>query len=168
MKRYFPPNRLGELTRSRGGKTRERAIAEAQQQIAAIHDECFEGIQESINAVEAVADMAALRSLSSDDLRAILESADKVATLAGTFGYLRLAEVATSLCGMVAEFLKTNAASLAPIRVHLRAARLFSRKDSEVPDQEAALVLAELEKVVGHFRGTNSSISESIRLPNSR
>jgi hypothetical protein len=81
----------------------------------------------------------------------VRELADRVITLAGTFGYDRLGHVAKSLGDLTNMLLVLGAGPVDPIIVHIRSAWLFTPRAEVLPVDNAQKVLAELGRVLEHF-----------------
>jgi len=132
-----------------GGISREEALAAAIENLRSISGEGDQQIEEAINQIEAIAFQRT--ELSARDLKAILDLADQIVTLAGTFGYSYLDRATKNLCDIADGLLQAGRNDAAPILVHARAVRLFSPSASKLTEEEADKVLSELEKIKSFF-----------------
>ena len=88
---HFPTLPLQEAASHPGGITRENAVEAAQENLRAISGEGDATIETAITALEAIVGQAAAGRLTPELLRAVLNEADQVVNMAGTFGYAALA-----------------------------------------------------------------------------
>ena len=145
---YFPKVRLQEMLNRPGGVTRDQALEGAMTHLQEISGESDAIIDTAIAAIEAIAGEARMNRLTPEQMRAILEQADQIVTLAGTFGYTVLDSAARALCDITDGLLREGKGDAAPIHVHVRALRLFSPSGVKPGHDESARVLAELDKIM--------------------
>jgi hypothetical protein len=143
----FPKLRLQEMLNRPGGISREEALSAAMENVRSISSEGDQQIEDAIVKIEAIANSCAKSKFSPDDLKAVLELADQIVTLAGTFGYTSLDRATKNLCDMADGLLHAGRGEAAPILVNVRAVRLFAPSASTLSEEEAQKVLAELEKI---------------------
>src|SRR5581483_3818220 len=86
----FPKTRLSELLDQPGGVDRDAAVAEAARAIETLREDCSQAINESIAEIEAVLARQKAGRLPAGSTREILSHADRIVTLAGTYGYASL------------------------------------------------------------------------------
>src|SRR6202161_808559 len=98
---HFPKLRITELVGRFGGVSRDEAIAQAKQELAAMRGEGNDVIEASIKALEVIVFAPAAPDpsrYSADQLKQILVLCDQIVTLAGTFEYAALDQTTRSLC----------------------------------------------------------------------
>lgn len=144
-------NRLGELLRRPGGIARDEAVADAQQRIEALREEYVRAIPNEIELLERILAGAKHNRISSREIRKLLNCADRLLVLSGTFGYPLLDAVVKSFCDLGAGMIEKNIASVDALFVHLRAMRLVCPGQSSATEEEARDVLKELSKVHAYF-----------------
>jgi hypothetical protein len=149
-KTFFPKTRLSQLAARPGGVTRDQAIANAAEAMEEMREECTGAIETAIAALEAIL-YAARGRLSEEQMKDILRHADRVVTLAGTFGYGLLDTAVRSLCDVTDGMLPAQACDVAPIAVHVQAMRLMAPGSAKLSEAEAGHVLGELSKVRAHL-----------------
>ena len=81
----------------------------------------------------------------------ILLHADRVFTLAGTFGFQSLQTAARSLCDIAEGFIEGRRHESEPVAVHAQALRLLSPKAKPLSPENVDKVLAELARLLDHF-----------------
>jgi hypothetical protein len=149
QKVYFPKIKLQQMLLRPGGIGRDEAIGAAIENLRSESDESNAVIEGAIAAIAAIAANARSNVLSADDMAAILEQADQIVTLAGTFGYDYLDRAARGLCDITDGFIRTNRLDAAPIHVHVMALRLFS--PAAATPSRAEEVLSELASVMAFY-----------------
>lgn len=145
---YFPKIKLQEKLNTPGGIGRDQALEAAITNLREISGEGDGIIEAAIVAIEAIAASAQKGQLTPQQMREILEQADQVVTLAGTFGYTALDRAARALCDITDGLLSAGLSDAAPIHVHVRALRMFAPSRAQLPQEATAQVLAELEKIM--------------------
>lgn len=149
---HFPKIRLAELVGRFGGVSRVDAIAQAKKELAAMRDESDKVIGASIKALEDVVYAPAERNRYSEaQLKQILVLCDQIVTLAGTFEYGALDKITRSLCDVADGLLRTKQPDVAPIHVHMRAMQMVSPKAPALSEDQVAVMLAELRKILAHY-----------------
>jgi hypothetical protein len=148
----FPKIRLQEMLNRPGGISREDALSGAIENIRSISGEGDQQIEDAIVKIEAIAISVAKAQFSPQELKAVLELADHIVTLAGTFGYSSLDRTTKGLCDIADGLLQTGRGDAAPVLVHVRAVRLFAPSASALSEEEANKVLAELEKIKKFYK----------------
>jgi hypothetical protein len=151
VKVHFPLLPLQDAITLPGGITRDCAVAAAQENLRAINGEVDMGIESAIQALEVIVGSAVEGCLAPDQLRAVLDQADQVVNIAGTFGYETLDQASRGLCDIADGLLREGRNVLAPVAVHVRAMRLFSPLRAALPAEDAARILAELHRVAAHY-----------------
>ncbi len=151
----YPKTRLSELLEQPGGVDRDAAIAEATRAIETLREDCSEAIGQSIRAIEDVLARKKQGRLPAGATREILSHADRIVTLAGTYGLTNLDAVARALCDLIAFLESAGLNTAAPVAVHVQALRLVAPGAAPLPPEEIGHMLAELAKVLAHFRATN-------------
>jgi hypothetical protein len=109
VKTYFPKTRLSEIAAEIGGIARDEAIAGAKESVELMREEGDAEINRSMVAIEAIMAGTNRRTLQAADMRKILQFADQIVTLAGTFGYTALDRVMRSLCDVTDGLLQAHA-----------------------------------------------------------
>jgi hypothetical protein len=151
VKVYFPVLPLQEAIAKGGGLTRENAVEAALENVRAISGEGDTSIEAAIQALEVIVGAAVQGRISPDQMRAVLEQADQVVNMAGTFGYNVLDRASRSLCDIADGLLREGRSEVAPVAVHVRAMRLFSPLCAAPPAGVGEHILAELGKVAAHY-----------------
>lgn len=162
---FFPDIRLQEMLSRPGGIAREQALEAAVANLREISGESDAIIEAAIMAIEAIAGEARASRLTPGQMREILEQADQIVTLAGTFGYTALDRAARALCDVTDGLLRAGLPDAAPIHVHVRALRMFAPSGVK-PDKEIAAQYSPNWKRSWSF--TSSSRSPSRGLSSSR
>ena len=130
---HFPKTRLSELIGRLGGISREDAIEEAKIELRSMRGKSDEVILESVAALEEIILHPETGSAySRKQMNEILQLADQIVTLAGTFGYTALDIATRSLCDVTDGLLRAKRNDIASIHVHIRAIRMV------VPGRRAA------------------------------
>ena len=150
VKVHFPTLPLQEAVARTGGITRENAVEAALENLRAISGEGDATIDAAIQALETLVG-AAKGQFSPEQLRAVLENADQVVNMAGTFHYEALDRASRSLCDMADGLLREGRSEVAPVAVHVRAMRLFSPLSTTLPPAVSDQLLAELGKVTAFY-----------------
>ena len=158
---FVPRNVLQELLGRPGGKSRDDAVAGALEQIETLRDASLAALDATIEAVEIAARGPATGRFAPADLENMLQQADLIVTLAGTFGLEHLDAAARSLCDLTYVLLQIGRTDAEPVRVHARALRLFSPKNPPLSAKEAQLVLAELARFRSYFGAKSLLAAES-------
>lgn len=148
---HFPKIKLQEMLMRPGGISRDAAIGGAMENLKAESGESNRVIETAIATIARIADGAKGNVLPEADMKAILEQADEIVTLAGTFGYSYLDRAARGLCDITDGLIRTHRYDAAPIHVHVMALRLFSPAAPEPSRQEAERVLSELASVMAFY-----------------
>ncbi len=148
---YFPKIKLQEMLLRPGGIARDEAIGGAIEQLRAESGESNTVIEDAIAAIAGIADSARGNVLPEQDMKKILEQADQIVNLAGTFGYDYLDRAARGLCDMADGLVRTGCTDAAPIHVHVMALRLFSPMAATPSVAEAEKVLSELAAVMEFY-----------------
>jgi len=153
-KYHMPRSRLLALVNRPGGVRREEAIAEATRRVETMRDPYMEIVDELIGQLEATA--ALLDGDPDKGLVIMQDLANRLITIAGTFGLSFLVEASMRLCDLTQMFTTRSPLDLSAITVHVRAIRLFGPLNPPVPEAAAKHVLLELQRVVQHCRVTLS------------
>ena len=145
-------NRLGELLRRPGGIDREQAITVALEHVESLRDEYVKAIPGEIEALETIVAGVGSKKISACKIQELLDCADRLLVLSGTFGYPMLDAVVKSFCDLGIVMIEKGITSVEPLKVHLRAMWLVCPVSSKVADVEAKNVLNELSKIHEHFK----------------
>ncbi len=148
---YFPELRLTEKVMAGGGTTRDDAVAGAIANLQTISAEGDFVMNGSIQKIEKLVKGSGGK-IDTAILNELLVHADQVITLAGTFGYDYLDRAARSMCDTIELLLTQKSTDMAPIAVHADALRLFAPKKGGPTGDAAEGVLAELARVLAHYR----------------
>jgi hypothetical protein len=151
VKVHFPNLPLQEAVARSGGITRENAVEAALENVRAISAEGDATIEAAIQTLEAIVGAAVKGQLGPDQLRAVLELADQIVNMAGTFHYEILDQASRSLCDIADGLLREGRSEAAPVAVHVRAMRLFSPLGAAPPAEAGKHILAELAKVAAFY-----------------
>ncbi len=151
---YFPKIKLQEMLLRPGGIARDQAIHGAIENLRAESGESNMVIENAIAAIARIAAGAKANVLPQADIKAIMEQADQIVTVAGTFGYDHLDRAARGLCDMTDGLIRTGRGDAAPIHVHVMALRLFSPMAATPSVAEAEKVLSELASVMAFYNFT--------------
>jgi hypothetical protein len=149
---YFPKLRLTEKVMAGGGVTRDDGVAAAIANVQSISAEGDAVMVTSIQAIEKIV-IGSGGKLETGALNDILTHGDQVITLAGTFGYDYLDRATRSMCDTIECLLAQNASDVAPVAVHADAMRLLAPGKGGPKGEAAEGVLAELTRVLAHYRG---------------
>jgi hypothetical protein len=150
VKVHFPTLPLQVAVARTGGITRENAVEAALENLRAISGEGDASIESTIEALESLVKSGGAR-LSAEQLRAVLDHADQIVTMAGTFAYDALDRASRSLCDIADGLLREGRGDAAPVAVHVRAMRLFSPLGTPPQPAESERILAELGKVTAYY-----------------
>jgi hypothetical protein len=145
-------NRLGELLRRPGGIDREQAIAVALEHVESLRDDYVKAIPGEIEALEAIIAGVGSKEISAREIQELLDCADRLLVLSGTFGYPMLDAVVKRFCDLGIVMIEKGITSVEPLEVHLRAMWLVCPQLSNATDMEARNVLTELSKIHAHFK----------------
>ncbi|MEY4708190.1 MAG: hypothetical protein RJB58_1913 [Pseudomonadota bacterium] len=148
---YFPKIKLQEMLLRPGGIARDEAIHTAIENLRAESGESNKVIEDAIAAIAGIAAGAKANMLPQADMKAIMEQADQIVTVAGTFGYEYLDRAARGLCDITDGLIRTGCGDAAPIHVHVMALRLFSPMAAAPSVAEAEKVLSELASVKAFY-----------------
>jgi len=148
----YPKTRLAELLEQPGGVDRDAAVAEAVRAIETMREDCSEAIGRTISRIEGILERQKAGKLAAGATREILSHADRIVTLAGTYGYAQLDAVARSLCDVIAALESAGSNAAEPIAVHVKALRLLAPGGTAPQPAESERMLSELGKVLAHFR----------------
>jgi len=146
---HVPQTRLTSLVNRPGGMWRDQAIAEAERRVEELRATSMDVIDDEIGQLEAMGADFSCRP--HEQLTDIKRVADRVITLAGTFGLSSLSEAAKRLCDLTNAFADREFIDRGSIEVHIRAIRLFGPKSPAVRAEAALTILLELRKVLEHF-----------------
>ncbi|MDE2184121.1 MAG: hypothetical protein KGJ78_13970 [Alphaproteobacteria bacterium] len=144
-------NRITDLIRRPGGISRSQAVKAATTDVQRLREDLIQHVPDEIGALEAIADGASGDYLSAGDLETMLEGAERLLILSGTFGLTLLDEVVKKFCDLAAGVIERGQCSVAPVSVHLRAMRLVSPDSPPLSNEEQDNLLRELSKVHAHL-----------------
>ena len=153
VKVHFPTLPLQVAVAKGGGITRENAVEAALENLREISGEGNASIESTIVALESLVKSAGA-GLSAEQLRSVLDQADQVVNMAGTFAYDSLDRASRSLCDIADGLLREGRGDIAPVAVHVRAMRLFSPMGAMPLPDEAERILSELAKVMAYYNFT--------------
>jgi hypothetical protein len=151
VKTFFPQTRLSEIASRAGGVARDEAIAGANESIESMRSEAEVEIGQSMAAIEAIVAACDGRSLHAAEMRKILQLADQIVTVAGTFGYPALDKIMRSMCDLIDGLLQARLSDAAPIIVHAHSMRLMAPGSTALSPEETDKVLAELARLLVHY-----------------
>jgi hypothetical protein len=140
--------RLVELMNRPGGVSRAAAIAAASAAVESLRDQSIEGMVEAIVAIDEI--LNAGSPIGETELARILRYAERIVTLAETFGYVTLAFAAKSLCDLAQWFLEKKEGKKEPLLVHAKSLRLVLPPKT-VTQAEAERILGELSRILMFF-----------------
>jgi hypothetical protein len=149
VKYLMPDTRLAALVGRPGGRSREMAIAQADQQVELLREDYAKIVDELIGQLET--DAARRDRPPAESLATLQRSADRIITLGGSFNMLFLVEAAKRLCDLTETFARLGIVDQGSVAVHVHAIRLFGPLSPAIPPEAAADLLAELHKVYQHF-----------------
>jgi hypothetical protein len=147
----IPRNALLDLLSRPGGKSRDQAIAEAENEVETLRATSLDAIELAIASIEATARGQMSQQLSDDELERVLAEADVIVGLAQIFGLAHLDAASRSMCDLASALIAAGRRDAQPVRVHVRALRLFAPRSTPLSDDEVKLVLAELARFRAHF-----------------
>src|ERR1700722_4055452 len=136
VKYLTPDTRLAALISRPGGRSRDLAIAQANQQVELLREPYANIIDELIKQLEV--DAARRDQPPLEHLMALQGSADRLITLGGSFNLLFLVEAAKRLCDLTATFVRLGIVDQGSIAVHIHAIRLFGPLSQAIPPEAAA------------------------------
>ena len=148
VKRYIAPNRLAMLVDRPGGQAREELVAEAQRNLESARDASMAAIEEAIGMLEDLS--RSTLPASPERLRQFETLADRIITLAETFGLDFLSEAAKRLCDLIVATADRGERLAEFLGVHVRAIRFLAPGAHAVNEQSARHVLAGLAAVLKH------------------
>jgi len=143
-------NRLGDLLNREGGISREEAVTRAEAMVEDIRESSECELRNQIAGLEALLPRTTA-NVTEDLMAEVLRQADCILTLSGTFGFAALDIVTKSLCDLVEGMLRQGIFAADPIRVHLRAMRLFAPGAPSLSSEEAESVTSELGRILTHL-----------------
>lgn len=147
----FPRLRLSQLVARSGGIGRDQAIEEAMKGVESLRAEGDETIMRLIAEIDSVMNGCRGKALATDAIQLVLQAADQIVTLAGTFGYPSVASVGRSLCDVADGLIKSGIHDSAPIAVHVQSLHLLASGGASLSAAQTETVLAELAKVLVHY-----------------
>jgi hypothetical protein len=150
VKVHFPTLPLQVAVARTGGITRENAIEAAMENLREISGEGDASIESAIVALEGLVKSASA-GFTPDLLRTVLDQADQIVNMAGTFAYDALDRASRSLCDIADGLMREGRGDVAPVAVHVRAMRLFSPLGTLPAPEECERILAELAKVTAYY-----------------
>lgn len=139
-------NSLHYLLNSNGGVTREQAVAAARANLDGLAEDLLPVLHEEISKLEEVV-AAAPDHLSESFIREVFRHQGVIYNLAGTFGCSGLRRISESLGDLLVDMIELDARPIEPIRVHVRAARMFGPGMPPVLDEALAMLLNHLAAV---------------------
>ena len=152
VKTFFPETRLSKLAARSGGISREIAVENSMKHIESLRGEGDETISRLMLEIETLVGTARASKLQTDQMQNVLQLADQIVTLTGTFGYEPLGRVMRSLCDVTDGLLRAGLQDAAPIAVHIQSMRLLSPGASALTNQQTDVVLSELSKILTHYK----------------
>jgi hypothetical protein len=145
-------NRLGEILRRPGGIGREQALTEADVNVESLRAEYVKAVPGEIEALETILGGAEAGEISAGEIQKMLDCADRLLVLSGTFGYPLLDAVVKSFCDLGMAMVEDKITTVAGLNVHLRAMRLVCPDAAAIDKAEGENVLSELAKIHTHFK----------------
>lgn len=146
---HRPRTRLAALVRRPDGLWRDEAIADATRRVEALRVPYMEVLDEMIGQLE----LACCRQGGSPVARPaiIIHLADRIITLAETFGLMPLSEATKRLCDLVQAFEAREIADSGQIATLVRVVRLFGPFAHPISVEASENVLYELRRVLEHL-----------------
>ncbi len=144
-------NSLHYLLNSGGGTTREQAVAAAQRNVESLAGDLLPVLHDEISQLEKLV-AEAPDSLSEDTIREIFQRQSVIYNLAGTFGCEGLLQISASLGDLLADMIEFDMRPREPIRVHVRAARMFALDMPTVLDEAQTMLINHLAHVRDFLR----------------
>ncbi|MGA7713575.1 MAG: hypothetical protein WCA81_16875 [Rhizomicrobium sp.] len=145
-------NGLGELLKRPGGIGREQALADADVNVESLRSEYVKAVPGEIEALETVIAGVESGEISAGEIQKLLDYADRLLVLSGTFGYPLLDAVVKSFCDLGMAMVEEKITSVAGLNVHLRAMRLVCPDAAAIDEAEGQNVLNELAKIHAHIK----------------
>ena len=124
----FRENRLAKLVLKRGGLTKAAASAAAEENLAAIHDECLAEVDRNLDLLKRSAAEPRIAETVTIQ-REIYAHANTIAGIAGCCGLAEMGEAAFSLCELVDRQIASGAWSARAVTVHIDAMTLLRAQD---------------------------------------
>lgn len=147
----FPRTRLSQLVERAGGIGRDLAVEGAMASVELLRGEGEETIARMMSAIDTALTSTRKGKLQPERLTEILQYADQIVTLAGTFGYEPLAKVMRSLCDVADGLNRAGLLDAAPIAVHVQSMHLLAPGGPTLSPEQIDTVLAELSKILTHY-----------------
>jgi len=146
------PNRLGEKLTKGGGLMTSAAIRAASENVESMRERCILAIPGEISALTDILFSKSQSRVTRDQLEALLEGADSILTLSGTFG-CDLLDIATKkFCDLCNGMMDQSLDDIAPLKIHLEAMRLLSPGSTLTDDEAgASLLLQQLGRIHDHL-----------------
>jgi hypothetical protein len=151
VKTYFPKTRLNEMALRKGGIEREEAIESALKSIENLKPEGDAAIVAAIAEIEKLAATAPGGMMSDTNLHRVLCLGDSIVSLAGTFAYKALDDMARSLCDLTDGLMTTGNHAAAPVAIHARSLQLVQPGAAPLPDRAIDHIRGELAKLLAHY-----------------
>ena len=148
---FFPPNRLAELVRQPGGKSREAAIADARRNIEEKKEFLNEGIRNAVLSLDSVVLGVDGPVISSAHADILLRNAERIIGLAGVLEMTALETAAKSLCDLMACLARSGEIAKAPIVVHVQAIDRLFENQKEISPEDEVVLLVQLARLVSHY-----------------
>jgi GAF domain-containing protein len=145
VKIFIPKLRIVDLVQRAGGISRETALEQAAEKIEGLRESSLLGISEAVLGMERI--LGVDHPIGMSDMVWLLRHAERIVTLAETFGHVTLALVGKSLCDLTHRFLENEDGKREPLRVHADALRLVM-PPRKVSQEEAGRILGELTRIL--------------------
>lgn len=152
---HRPQSRLTALVNRPGGITRDAAIAAGTRELELLRVPYMGVINDMIGNLETAA--AGHEHDVMQRLVCLQFLADRLMTLAGSFGLTHLVEAARGLYEVSRTLAARGIMDENAITVHIRAIRFLGPLGEAVSEETAAMVLAELLRVVEHFQAGDAA-----------
>ena len=125
---------------------------EADVNVESLRAEYVKAVPGEIEALETIVAAQDSGEISAGDIQKLLDYADRLLVLSGTFGYPLLDAVVKSFCDLAMGMAEEKIMSVAGLKVHLRAMRLVCPDAVALDEAEGERVLNELAKIHAHFK----------------
>lgn len=148
LKTFAAPSRLSKLVDRPGGLQRQLAIAQAARNVEELRAHFMPVLAEL---VEQLVDASLDITLDQERLLRLERIANRIITVAGTYGLGSLEEAAKRLCDLLQIFENRQTVMPEILRIHVDAVRLFSPMAAPCDDAAAAKILSELKAVLRYL-----------------
>lgn len=158
----FRENRLAKLVLRRDGLTKAAASAAAEENLAAIHDECLAEVDRNLDMLKrSAADPRTGEAVTIQ--REIYAHANTIAGIAGCCGLAEMGEAAFSLCELVDRLIASGAWSGSAVTVHMDAMTLLRAQDGALAPAARRAMIEGLRSVAWRAPAPTSAAPRAAR-----